>query len=142
MNWVFSIFKAFLVLAFVFVSAQVFAGGGTKDADPEGVKYLELYPNLVTNYPRSDGKTGFLSVGIQLKIQGAVNLGAVQKHTPLLQDALVWFLRSQTEETIKGAEKREDLRKEMLALVDGKLKDATTQEGLVLDVLFTKYIWQ
>ena len=142
MNWVLNIFKAFLVLTFVLVSAQVVAGGGTKDADPEGVKYLELYPNLVTNYPRTDGKTGFLSVGIQLKIQGAVNLDAVQKHTPLLQDALVWFLRSQTEETIKGAEKREDLRKEMLTLLDGKLKEETTQEGLVLDVLFTKYIWQ
>ena len=120
----------------------MFAGGGAKDADPEGVKYLELFPNLVTNYQRSDNKVGFLSVGIQLKIQGAINLEAVKKHTPLLQDTVVWLMRSQTEDTIKSVEQREALRQETLKQLSEKIQAETQQEGLILDVLFTKYIWQ
>ena len=123
-------------------SSSVFAGGGAKDADPEGVKYLELFPNLVTNYQRSDNKVGFLSVGIQLKIQGAINLEAVKKHTPLLQDTVVWLMRSQTEDTIKSVEQREALRQETLKQLSEKIQAETQQEGLILDVLFTKYIWQ
>lgn len=137
-----SLMNRFFAALLLLSSNAVFAAGGGGDPDPEGMKYYELFPNLVTNYQRTDGKVGYLSVGIQLKIKGATNLDAVKKHTPLLQDAVVWLMRAQTEDTIKSVEHREVLRQETLKQVSEKIQQETTQEGLILDVLFTKYIWQ
>jgi flagellar FliL protein len=119
------------------------SGGGSEDPDPKGTKYFELAPSLTTNYNRDDGKVGFLSVGVQLKIKGAANVEKVKPHSPLLLDAIVWLIRSQSMEQVKSLEARETLRKEALTQINEKLKTAAkTKKDLVEDVLFTKYVWQ
>jgi len=118
------------------------SSGSTADADPEGIKYFELFPNLVTNYQRQDGKLGFLSVGIQLKIKGTHGVNLVKQHLPLMQDAIVWLLRSQNETTVKDLAQREMLRQQTLTELQARMEAETKQKEIVLDVLFTKYVWQ
>ncbi len=118
-------------------------GGGGEDADPNGVKYFELFPSLTSNYQRDDGKVGFLSIGVQLKIKGNAKLEKVKPHQPLLQDTLLWLIRAQTSEQVKSIEARETLRHDALTQINEKLKEATkSKKDLVEDVLFTKYVWQ
>lgn len=116
--------------------------GGAADADPEGTKYFELYPNLVTNYQKADGKLGFLSVGIQLKIKGSAGVELVKQHLPLMQDAVVWLLRAQSETAVKDLAQRESLRQQTLTELQNRLEAETKKKEIIQDVLFTKYVWQ
>lgn len=118
------------------------SGGGGEDADPEGTKYFELYPNLVTNYQKADGKLGFLSVGIQLKVKGTAGVELVKQHLPLMQDAVVWLLRAQSETAVKDLAQRETLRQQTLTELQTRLETETKQKEIIQDVLFTKYVWQ
>lgn len=123
-------------------SPLAWASGGGSDPDPEGTKYFELYPNFVTNYQRENGKIGFLSVGIQLKIKGAAGVELVKQHLPLLQDAVVWLMRGQTDATVKDLAMRETLRQQTLTELQTRLEAETKQKEIIQDVLFTKYVWQ
>lgn len=130
----------FVVLSLL--TLPVSAAGGASDPDPEGTKYFELYPNFITNFQRDNGKVGFLSIGIQLKVKGAAGVELVKQHLPLLQDAVVWLTRGQTESSVKDLEQREALRLQTLAELQKRL-DAETKTSLIIeDVLFTKYVWQ
>jgi flagellar protein FliL len=130
-------------LIFAGISAAAFAsGGGSNDPDPEGTKYFELFPSFVTNYQRDNGKLGFLSVGIQLKIKGATGVELVRQHLPLLQDAVVWLLRGQDETKVKDLAQREALRQQTLTELQTRLEAETQQKEIIQDVLFTKYVWQ
>lgn len=120
----------------------VTASGGSSDPDPEGTKYFELYPNMVTNYQRTDGKVGFLSIGIQLKVKGAAGVELIKQHLPLLQDAVVWLLRGQDETTVKDLAQRETLRQQALTELQTRLETETKQKEIIQDLLFTKYVWQ
>ncbi len=134
--------QRFLFLMLLLASANLSASGGNTDADPEGIKYFELYPNLVTNYQRQDGKVGFLSVGIQLKVKGAANVELIKQHLPLMQDAVVWLMRSQNETTVKDLTQRESLRQQTLTELQTRLETETKKKEVIQDVLFTKYVWQ
>ncbi len=119
------------------------SGGGTEDPDPTGTKYFELTPSLTTNYQRDDGKVGFLSIGVQLKIKGTANVDKVKPHQPLLIDTLLWLVRGQTKDQVQNMEAREALRKDALSKINERLKEAAkSKKDLVEDVLFTKYVWQ
>ncbi len=131
-----------LLLLLLCAATNTWASGGSADADPEGIKYFELYPNLVTNYQRQDGKIGFLSVGIQLKVKGAANVELIKQHLPLMQDAVVWLMRSQNETTVKDLAQRETLRQQTLTELQTRIEAETKKKEVIQDVLFTKYVWQ
>jgi len=130
-----------LLMVLLLAATQVSASGSS-DADPDGIKYFELYPNLVTNYQREDGKIGFLSIGIQLKVKGSANVDLIKQHLPLMQDAVVWLLRGQNETTVKDLTQRETLRQQTLAELQTRIEQETKRKDVIQDVLFTKYVWQ
>lgn len=138
-------FKRMLIVLLItgFWSILAIAEGGEgKDEDPNGIKYYELFPNLVTNYVRPDGKIGFVSIGIQLKTKGKDHSEVLRLNKYLLQDAVIWLVRGQTEDQLKSVEHREELRQEILTLSNKTLEENIKKKDLVLDVLFTKYLWQ
>lgn len=118
------------------------ASGGNSDPDPEGTKYFELFPNFVTNYQKDNGKVGYLSIGIQLKIKGAAGVELIKQHLPLLQDAVVWLMRGQTDASVRDLAQRENLRQQTLAELQTRLETETKQKAIIEDVLFTRYVWQ
>lgn len=134
--------RVFTITLLLLGAASVQAGGGGSDPDPEGTKYFELFPNFVTNFQRDNGKVGFLSVGIQLKIKGAAGVELVKQHLPLMQDAVVWLMRGQTEGSVKDLAQRETLRQQTLAELQKRLDEETKRKDVIEDVLFTKYVWQ
>lgn len=143
MRWYCAKMAVLLCWAMVWlVATPAGASSGGSDADPEGIKYFELYPNFVTNYQRDNGKIGYLSVGIQLKIKGAAGVELVKHHLPLLQDAVVWLLRGQTETSVKDLNQREALRQQALTELQQRLEAETHQTAIIEDLLFTKYVWQ
>lgn len=126
----------------VLSTAPAFASAAKEDPDPEGIKYFELYPRLITNYAKSGDKLGYFQVGIQLKVQGSANVELLKTHLPLLQDTVLWLMRSQTEETIKNLQNRETLRLETLKQLQEKVEAETKKKDVIVDVLFTQYMWQ
>jgi len=118
------------------------ASGGNSDPDPEGTKYFELFPNFVTNYQKDNGKVGYLSIGIQLKIKGAAGVELIKQHLPLLQDAVVWLMRGQTDASVRDLAQRENLRQQTLTELQTRLETETKQKAIIEDVLFTRYVWQ
>lgn len=128
-------------LACVCQPAQA-SGGGSSDPDPEGTKYFELFPNFVTNYQKDNGKIGYLSVGIQLKVKGAAGVELIKQHLPLLQDAVVWLMRGQTDASVRDLALRENLRQQTLTELQTRLETETKQKAIIEDVLFTRYVWQ
>ncbi len=136
------LWRAIALVGLLLTTGSALASGGSSDPDPEGTKYFELYPNFVTNFQRDNGKIGFLSVGIQLKIKGAAGVELVKQHLPLLQDAVVWLMRGQTDATVKDLAQRESLRQQTLTELRSRLEAETKQKEVIQDVLFTKYVWQ
>ncbi len=143
MRWLLPYWCAALLLAALTCFYQpAYASGGGSDPDPEGTKYFELFPNFVTNFQKDNGKIGYLSVGIQLKVKGAAGVELVKQHLPLLQDAVVWLMRGQTDASVQDLTQREALRQQTLAELQTRLETETRQKAIIEDVLFTRYVWQ
>ena len=143
MRWTLSSCCAMLLLAaMACFLPPANAAGGSNDPDPEGTKYFELFPNFVTNYQKDNGKIGYLSVGIQLKVKGAAGVELIKQHLPLLQDAVVWLMRGQTDASVRDLTQRESLRQQTLTELQTRLETETKQKAIIEDVLFTRYVWQ
>lgn len=74
-------------------------------------------------------------------VANSVDLPLVERHQPLIRDAVVELLGKQTEDTIKSLAGREDLRKTLVEQLNNILLPETGRP-LIADLLFTKYIYQ
>jgi len=106
---------------------------------PAQVSYVPLMPPLVGNYLFA-GKLKLFKADIALRVATA-DAKKVEHHEPLIRNQLVALFSEQTDETLRGAEAREQLRAEALRQVQAVL---TAEEGqpLVEDLLFNNLIIQ
>ncbi|MGL5652873.1 MAG: flagellar basal body-associated FliL family protein, partial [Vibrio sp.] len=82
-----------------------------------------------------------IQVRIDIMVANAADLPIIDRHQPLIRDAVVELLGKQTEDTIKSLAGREDLRKSLV----GRLNNILLPEvgrTIIADLLFTKYIYQ
>ncbi|MCE7628306.1 flagellar basal body-associated protein FliL, partial [Vibrio fluvialis] len=86
-------------------------------------------------------KLGYIQVRIDIMVANSVDLPLVERHQPLIRDAVVELLGKQTEDTIKSLAGREDLRKTLVEQLNNILLPETGRP-LIADLLFTKYIYQ
>lgn len=116
-------------------------------AEPEPPKippvFHQIQPDIVTTFPKpgKSKRLGYISIQVQLAVPEKY-LESIEKHEPLIQDALIIHFSSQTEDAIKSIEGREKLRTDALKLLQEALLVETGHENLPEDLLFTKYIWQ
>ncbi|OXX73447.1 flagellar basal body-associated protein FliL [Vibrio sp. V03_P4A6T147] len=112
-----------------------------QDEKTPRLAYFTLEPDLTTNFFTKGNKLGYIQVRIDVMVSSDADLPAVERHQPLIRDAIVELLGKQTEETIKSLAGREDLRKTLVTELNAVLLPEIGRT-IIADLLFTKYIYQ
>ncbi|QXO17508.1 MULTISPECIES: flagellar basal body-associated protein FliL [Vibrio] len=133
--------KRYLVHAIL--AASLVLPGAVYASDEEAPKlaYFTLEPDLTTNFFTQGKKLGYIQVRIDIMVANSADLPLVERHQPLIRDAVVELLGKQSEDTIKSLAGREDLRKTLVDDLNSVLLPETGRK-LIADLLFTKYIYQ
>ena len=103
--------------------------------------YFTLEPDLTTNFYTQEKQLGYIQVRIDIMVANETDLPLIEKHQPLIRDAVIELLGKQTEETIKSLAGREDLRKSLVEELNSILLPETGKT-VIADLLFTKYLYQ
>ncbi|AVH31795.1 flagellar basal body-associated protein FliL [Vibrio fluvialis] len=133
--------KRYLVQTMLAVSLLIPFVVSASEEDAPKLAYFTLEPDLTTNFYTKGKKLGYIQVRIDIMVANSVDLPLVERHQPLIRDAVVELLGKQTEDTIKSLAGREDLRKTLVEQLNNILLPETGRP-LIADLLFTKYIYQ
>lgn len=125
-----------LLLISVLIPCSAFA----EDEAPQ-FAYFTLEPDVTTNFYTTGKKLGYIQVRIDVMVSNSADLPLVEKHQPLIRDAVVELLGKQSEDTIKSLAGREDLRKTLVEQLNNTLLPETGRT-IIADLLFTKYLYQ
>jgi flagellar FliL protein len=102
--------------------------------------YYSIEPDIVTNYLASSArKLGYVRVTIELMLEDADYLEAVEHHSPLLRAAVIEVFSRQPEEKVKSLTGREAIRLRCLEILN-ELMLRETGSVMIKEVIFTKYI--
>lgn len=133
--------KRYLVHAMLATSLLIPAAAYASDEEAPKLAYFTLEPDLTTNFYTKGKKLGYIQVRIDIMVANSADLPLVERHQPLIRDAVVELLGKQSEDTIKSLAGREDLRKTLVDSLNSILLPETGRK-LIADLLFTKYIYQ
>ncbi|EKO3537688.1 flagellar basal body-associated protein FliL [Vibrio fluvialis] len=133
--------KRYLVQTMLALSLLIPFVVSASEEDAPKLAYFTLEPDLTTNFYTKGKKLGYIQVRIDIMVANSVDLPLVERHQPLIRDAVVELLGKQTEDTIKSLAGREDLRKTLVEQLNNILLPETGRP-LIADLLFTKYIYQ
>ncbi len=103
--------------------------------------YIPLEPAFVVNFSDSSGSSRFMQATIQVMTRDPEIEAAVNTHMPVIRNAIVLLLSSQSVEGVAGIEGKEKLRAEVLEKIREILKERTGKPG-VEDVYFTSFVIQ
>ena len=107
------------------------------------IVYFTLKPEIVINYINTGTKLGFLTVTIKLMMKNSADLAIVEYHQPLILDTIITVLSRESEESVKSLAGRELIRQSCLNAVNKVLtSEVDTEDNIVADLLFTKYLYQ
>nr|WP_264371793.1 flagellar basal body-associated protein FliL [Shewanella donghaensis] len=110
------------------------------DKGTENIAYYGFEPDIVTNYISNRKKLGFVKISVELMVKDPEHLVLIEHHDPLLRAAIVEVLGNQAEDKVKSLTGREDIRRECYETVN-RLLEAETGKQLVVNLLFTKYLY-
>ncbi|OLQ93707.1 flagellar basal body-associated protein FliL [Vibrio ponticus] len=135
-------FKRYLVQIFAAV-ALIFAAPSMASEEPSTpqLAYFTLEPDLTTNFYTQGNRLGYIQVRIDIMVANQIDLPIIEKHQPLIRDAVIEMLGKQTEATVKSLAGREDMRKSLVAELN-KILLPETGKTVIADLLFTKYLYQ
>ncbi|MDD1793507.1 flagellar basal body-associated protein FliL [Enterovibrio makurazakiensis] len=113
------------------------------NAEEEAAKYsyFTLEPEITTNFITDGRKLGFINVRIDLMVDDPSLIQMLEYHQPLIRDTIIEVLAQENEVRVKSLSGREAIRKACLEKVNELLLAETNQKVLV-DLLFTKYLYQ
>ncbi|QUJ67344.1 flagellar basal body-associated protein FliL [Photobacterium sp. GJ3] len=112
----------------------------TASANPQ-YSYFTLTPDITTNYITQGKKLGYLRLQVDLMVADPDYLPLVEHHAPLIRDAVIQIIGEQPESKIKSLAGREAIRQLCLDRVNDLLI-AETNQKLLTELLFTKYLYQ
>lgn len=112
-------------------------------AEAQGRAYFGFEPDITTNYLRDPGerRLGYIRVSIDIMVPSTQDLRAIEYHAPLLRDAFIRILSTETEGRIRSLTGREEIRQACLEIAQELIRRETGRD-IVLDLLFTKYVYQ
>ncbi len=111
------------------------------EEDKPEITYIRIEPFIITNYPKKNGRYGFINVEPSLIVDSKEAVLQVQDHMPMIKDFFIFLFGSYDEDTITDYTQRDQIRKQA---TDGLKKRFTEEVGkpIVKDVIFVKYITQ
>jgi flagellar FliL protein len=83
----------------------------------------------------------FLQVGIDIMAESQAGIDAAKKHMPVIRNNIVLLLGDVKYEDISSREGKENLRKRILADIQGILKKRAGDESIT-DLFFTSFVMQ
>lgn len=104
------------------------------------VEYIEIQPEIVTNYGGAGGRLHFLRARATARATGSDAADAVRYHMAYIQNTLLMLLGAQTKEEAVSMESREQLRQTALAQINEFL--VAEGEPKIDDLLFTEFLVQ
>ncbi|WP_413113094.1 flagellar basal body-associated protein FliL [Thaumasiovibrio sp. DFM-14] len=129
----------FVLLLGLFFMPTLQARGATP-AGPN-YTYYTLSPDITTNYITQGSALGYLRLQVDLMVLDPSLIAKVERHDPLIRDALIDIIGKESAATIKSLAGREELRLACLDKVN-QLLLIETGEKLITELLFTKYLYQ
>ncbi len=106
----------------------------------EEYAYYGFEPEIVTNYISNRKKLGYIRLSVELMVKKPQQLVSLERHDPLLRAAIVEILGNQTEDKVKSLTGKEEIRRQCFEKVN-QLLEQETGEPLVVNLLFTKYLY-
>ncbi len=116
-----------LLFSLLFVSNFAFANEGGGEAKGVGPSYLEITPKFVVNLVESKK---YLSINVQLLIDGAPTEAAIKKHMPAIKHELIMLFSDRPMDSLQTMEQREALRQEAIDTIHKTIDKA---EGIEPD---------
>ncbi|KLV07395.1 flagellar basal body-associated protein FliL-like protein [Photobacterium aquae] len=135
-----------LLLAIMLVPSSAFANNDTNtetdtSAAMPDYTYYTLAPDITTNYVTQGKRLGYLRLQVDLMLLDPSMSKLVEHHAPLIRDAIITVIGQQPEARVQSLAGREEIRQACLAKVN-ELLIAETNQKLVTELLFTKYLFQ
>ena len=105
--------------------------------------YFGFEPDITTNYLKSPGDSslGYIRVAIEVRVPSTQELSMIEYHAPLLRNAFIQVLSTETEARIRSLTGREEIRLACLEVAQELIR-RETGEDIIRDLIFTKYIYQ
>lgn len=130
-----------IVLA-IFISLTIsFSALSKEDSEQPKFSYFTLEPEITTNFITEGRKLGFINVRVDLMVDDPSLLDILEYHQPLIRDTIIEVLSQEDDMRIKSLAGREAIRNKCLEKVNEILL-AETNQKVVSDLLFTKYLYQ
>lgn len=104
--------------------------------------YYGLEPDIVTNFLGPNAKNlGFVRLTVELMIEDADHLEAIEHHSPLLRATVIDILGRQPKDKVKSLTGREDIRRTSLERLR-ELMQKETGNPMIKDIIITKFLVQ
>ncbi|MEP4892399.1 MAG: flagellar basal body-associated protein FliL [Aliiglaciecola sp.] len=104
--------------------------------------YYGLEPDIVTNFLGSNATNlGFVRTTIELMLEDADYIEAIEHHSPLLRATVIDILGRQPKDKVKSLTGREDFRRTSLEQLR-ELMEKETGKPMIKDIIITKFIVQ
>lgn len=99
--------------------------GGEAKGDVTGPSYVEITPKFVVNLiePKK-----YLSINVQLLIEGVPISAAIRKHMPVLKHELIMLFSDRSIDNLQTMEQREALRQETIEVIHKTIDKAEGME--------------
>jgi len=128
-------------------SAKEKSDGDSEDSDePEEeeenlqVLYWPLEPAFVLNF-EGKSKARFMQIGLEAAMTNEKTYAAVKKHLPVIRNEIVLLLSGQKYEEMVTPEGKEQLRSEIIEVINTILKQRKSKKG-IKNVYFTSFVMQ
>ena len=129
-----------LIAVLLLVLCSSFSAFAADSKPLEEYAYYGFEPEIVTNYISNRKKLGYVRLSVELMVKKPQQLVSLERHDPLLRAAIVEILGNQTEDKVKSLTGKEDIRRQCFEKVN-QLLEQETGEPLVVNLLFTKYLY-
>ncbi|WP_150137697.1 flagellar basal body-associated FliL family protein [Candidatus Enterovibrio escicola] len=131
------------IALFTLLMALLVSFPSTAKSDEEVIpySYFTLEPEITTNFITGNQKLGFINVRIDLMVDDPSLIQLLKYHQPLIRDTIIGLLSQEHMAQIQSLSGREAIRNNCLEKVNALLLAETNQKVLI-DLLFTKYLYQ
>lgn len=133
--------RFFIILCFGAFFCGV-AQAAPDNPEQDSYAYYGFDPDIITNYVKAGKTLGYIRVSVEIRVPHKHMLETVEHNSPLLRDAIIKILGSQSEQEIRSLTGREEIRKKCLTTANDLLFQETGEKSMLDDLIFTKYLYQ
>jgi flagellar FliL protein len=101
--------------------------------------YFGFEPDIVTNYIAHKKSMGFVRLTVELMVEEGSNVVILEHHAPLLRDAIITIIGSQSEANVKSVKGRAEIQLKCEEEVK-EILIKETGDPIIKKLLFTQWL--